>query len=183
LQVIVGFFTLVGKLFSGKLKKEPFAYGEKLFLMLCIATVPLIPMVILADYVEAVNGISWLIGLLLIFNGFMLWLSDRLEQGKIQLENAGWLRPLLVGCIQLLGVFPGISRSGSTITGGRLCGFTREDAVQMRNRQGITGGSVVSMLSTWKNRKYIELYEGGVPTTDAGRQQYIKTQWYKEKQR
>ena len=61
--------------------------------------------------------------------------------------------------------------------------FTREDAVQMRNRQGITGGSVVSMLSTWKNRKYIELYEGGVPTTDAGRQQYIKTQWYKEKQR
>ena len=72
LQVIVGFFTLMGKLFSGKLKKEPFAYGEKLFLMLCIATVPLVPMVILADYVEAVNGISWMIGLLLIFNGFML---------------------------------------------------------------------------------------------------------------
>ncbi len=129
-QVICGFFSLVGKLFTGRLKKQPLSFGERLFLMLCIATVPLVPMVILADYVEAVNGISWAIGLLLIFNGAMLWFSDRLQQGKVSLENAGWLRPLLVGCVQLFGVFPGISRSGSTITGGRLCGFTREDAVR-----------------------------------------------------
>ena len=148
LQVIVGFFTLMGKLFSGKLKKEPLSFGEKLFLMLCIATIPLVPMVILADYVEAINGISWIIGLLLIFNGFMLWFSDRLEQGKIQLENAGWLRPLLVGCVQLLGVFPGISRSGSTITGGRLCGFTREDAVRfsfLMSMPAILGACVLEL--------------------------------------
>lgn len=147
-QVICGFFTLMGKLFTGKLKKTPLTFGEKLFLMLCIATVPLIPMVILADYVEAVNGISWAIGLLLIFNGLMLWFSDRLQQGKITLENAGWLRPFLVGCVQLLGVFPGISRSGSTITGGRLCGFTREDAVRfsfLMSMPAILGACVLEL--------------------------------------
>lgn len=148
LQVICGCFTLMRKLFTGKLKKETLTFGERLFLMLCIATVPLVPMVILADYVEAVNGVSWAIGLLLIFNGFMLWFSDRLQQGKIALEKAGWLRPFLVGCVQLLGVFPGISRSGSTITGGRLCGFTREDAVRfsfLMSMPAILGACVLEL--------------------------------------
>lgn len=129
--VIKGFFSLCGKLFTGKLKKgvvlDP---SEKLFLMLCIATVPLVPMALFSDKFEILNGTSWIIGLLLIFNGCMLWLSDRISAGKITLENAGFLRPLLIGCVQMCGVLPGISRSGSTITGGRLCGLTREDAVR-----------------------------------------------------
>lgn len=128
--IIKGFFTLIGKLFTGKIKNAPLEFGERLFLMLCISTVPLIPIALLSDYVEAVNGMSWVIGILLIINGGMLWLSDRLAAGKITLEKAGWLRPLVIGCVQMFGVLPGISRSGSTITGGRLCGLTREDAVR-----------------------------------------------------
>ena len=61
--------------------------------------------------------------------------------------------------------------------------FTREEASQMRNRQGITTGSLSSMLSTWKNRNYIELYEGGVLSGDRNRQQYAKTALYKQRQR
>ena len=61
--------------------------------------------------------------------------------------------------------------------------FTREEASQMRNRQGITTGSLSSMLSTWKNRNYIELYEGGVLSGDRNRQQYAKTALYKARQR
>ncbi len=128
--VIKGFFTLTGKLFTGKCKKENLTFGERLFLMLCLATVPLVPVALLSDYVEAIGGTSWLIGLLLIFNGGMLFISDRLASGKLTLDNAGVLRPFLIGCVQMLGVLPGISRSGSTITGGRLCGLNREDAVR-----------------------------------------------------
>ncbi len=147
-QVFCGFFSLAGKLCTGKIKSQPLTFGERLFLMLCIATLPLIPMVLLADSVEAVNGVSWAIGLLLIFNGAMLWFSDRLQQGRISLENAGWLRPFLVGCVQLFGVMPGISRSGSTITGGRLCGFTREDAVRfsfLMSMPAILGACVLEL--------------------------------------
>lgn len=125
-----GFFTLMGKLFTGKVKKTPLEFGERLFLMLCVASIPLVPAALLSDYVEAAGGTSWLIGCLLIFNGCMLWFSDRLAAGKITLDQAGWRRPFLVGLVQMMGVLPGISRSGSTITGGRLCGFTREDAVR-----------------------------------------------------
>jgi len=146
--VIKGFFTLCGKLFSGKLKKETLDFGERLFLMLCIATVPLVPAALLSDYVKAINGTSWLIGLLLIFNGGMLFVSDRLAKGNIKLENAGWLRPFVIGCVQMLGVMPGISRSGSTITGGRLCGLTREDAVRfsfLMSVPAILGASVLEL--------------------------------------
>ena len=59
--------------------------------------------------------------------------------------------------------------------------FTREEATQMRNKQGITTGSLTSMLSTWKNRKYIELYGDEVLAGDRSKQQYAKTALYKEK--
>ena len=57
--------------------------------------------------------------------------------------------------------------------------FTREEAQQMRNRQGVVGGSLTSMLSTWKNRKYIDTYGPEVGKDERGRQQYIKTARYK----
>ena len=57
--------------------------------------------------------------------------------------------------------------------------FTREEAQQMRNRQGVVGGSLTSMLSTWKNRKYIDTYGPEMGKNELGRQQYIKTARYK----
>ena len=39
-------------------------------------------------------------------------------------------RGFIVGCFQALALVPGISRSGSTISGGLILGFTREEAVR-----------------------------------------------------
>lgn len=127
-----GFFSLMKKLFTGKFG-QGLDSGEKLFLMLCIATLPLIPVKLLGldETVEAISGISWMIGILLIVNGVMLFVSDRLKSADISAENGGYLRPLGVGVVQaLVGIMPGISRSGSTITGGRIFGFSREEAVR-----------------------------------------------------
>lgn len=132
LLLIKSFFSLVKKLFTGKLK-EGLDNGEKLFLMLCIATLPLIPIKLLGldDVVEGISSISWLIGILLIINGTMLFISDRVKSGNASVEGGGFFRPLAVGLVQaIIGILPGISRSGSTITGGRIFGYTREDAVR-----------------------------------------------------
>ena len=59
--------------------------------------------------------------------------------------------------------------------------FTRDEAGQMRHRQGIEVGSLGNMLAAWKARKYIEPY-GPDRTKDApGSQQYIKTATYLKK--
>ena len=130
--LIKGFLSLVKKLFTGKIRRG-LDKGERLFLMLCIATLPLIPVKLLGldEAVEALSAVSWAIGALLIVNGIMLIVSDRLRSSDVQAENGGYLRPLGVGVVQaLLGILPGISRSGSTITGGRVFGFSREEAVR-----------------------------------------------------
>ena len=57
--------------------------------------------------------------------------------------------------------------------------FTREEALQMRKRYGIVSGTLSSMLSTWKNRNYIEIYGEEKPKSESGSQQYIKTARYK----
>ncbi len=130
--LIKGFFSLVKKLFTGKFK-QGLDSGERLFLMLCVATLPLIPVKLLGldETVEEISTVSWMIGILLIINGTMLFVSDRLKQTELMAENGGYLRPLGVGIVQaLIGIMPGISRSGSTITGGRIFGFSREEAVR-----------------------------------------------------
>ena len=130
--LIKGFFSLVKKLFTGRLK-QGLDSGERLFLMLCVATLPLVPVKLLGldETVEEISAVSWIIGILLIINGTLLFVSDRLKQTELKAENGGYLRPLGVGIVQaLIGILPGISRSGSTITGGRIFGFSREETVR-----------------------------------------------------
>ncbi len=46
------------------------------------------------------------------------------------LDSMTWLDALIVGLFQILAVFPGASRSGSTISGGMLRGFDRPAAAR-----------------------------------------------------
>ena len=59
--------------------------------------------------------------------------------------------------------------------------FTRDEASQMRTRNGITHGTLSNMLATWKKRKYIELHGEEMPPEEAGRQLYAKTEEYLKK--
>lgn len=130
--LIKGGLSFLGKLFGGKIKNN-LDNNEKMFLALVVATLPLIPVKLLGldETVENLSAISWIIGLLLIFNGIMLIISDKIKKGNMAVEDGGFARPLGVGIVQaLLGVMPGISRSGSTITGGRMLGYSREEAVR-----------------------------------------------------
>ena len=59
--------------------------------------------------------------------------------------------------------------------------FTREEAQQMRQRQGIRSGSLRQMLGNWTHRGYIELYGEAMSQQEIGRQRYIKTEEYLKK--
>ena len=55
--------------------------------------------------------------------------------------------------------------------------FTREEASQMRQRQGIRRGSLQVMLDNWRHRGYIEV-QGEERPDDMNRQLFVKTQTY-----
>ena len=59
--------------------------------------------------------------------------------------------------------------------------FTRDEAQQMRHRQGVVSGTLGNMLATWKKRKYIEPVGEEMTGDQQGRQQYRKTDAYLKK--
>ena len=75
-QMIKGACTLIKKLFTRRIK-EGLEYGEKLFLLVFIATLPLFAAVLIADKVEYISSVCWAVGALLILNGALLYVADR----------------------------------------------------------------------------------------------------------
>ncbi|MER6216777.1 undecaprenyl-diphosphate phosphatase [Streptomyces sp. NPDC001272] len=70
--------------------------------------------------------------------GFADWLASRDEQGgrhrvvkqRKTLKELGVKDGLIFGVCQAMALIPGVSRSGATISGGLLLGFTREAAAR-----------------------------------------------------
>ena len=164
--MIKGFFTLMKKLFTSRLS-EGLEYGEKLFLLVFIATLPLFAAVLLEDKVEALSSVVWAIGLLLIINGALLYVADRLSKGDLTVSTARPGHALLVGIVQVLAIFPGISRSGATVTGGLFAGFKKEDAVKvsfLMSIPAIAGANVLKLFDL----KNDPLPEGSLPGVICG---------------
>ena len=128
--LIPAFFRLIGKVFRGKFRLSECDDNEKMLIYLIIATLPLVAAVFLNDKVEALGQYVKVVGAILIVNGAVLFLSDRIGKGNKALSDVKPQNALVVGLCQLCAIFPGLSRSGSTIMGGRLCGFSREFAVK-----------------------------------------------------
>ncbi len=68
-----------------------------------------------------------IVGLSLIITAILLFIIRNFK-GKKDDEKIGVKEALTVGCMQIIGLFPGISRSGSTIVGGMFAGLKRDTA-------------------------------------------------------
>ena len=72
------------------------------------------------------------VGFNLILFGILMWLADRFpnknsESEKMQKPNS-YLKAIAIGLFQAIAVFPGISRSGATLTISRFIGLSRAEA-------------------------------------------------------
>lgn len=67
---------------------------------------------------------------MLFFAGAILWVADKTSRQTRDLESVSAKDSILVGIAQALALVPGVSRSGATLTAGRLLGFNREDAMR-----------------------------------------------------
>ena len=129
-ELFMAFLTLTAKIFTGKFKYAGLEIYERFVILIFVATLPLVAGAFLEGTVSAVAYNSRIIGALLLVNAVILFFCDRIKTRDITEKTASPKNALIVGLVQLIAVVPGISRSGMTITGGLLNGFTREFAVK-----------------------------------------------------
>ncbi len=60
----------------------------------------------------------------------LLALAEYFDKRLRRLDSMNWVDALVIGIFQVIAVFPGASRSGTTISGGMFRGFNREDAAR-----------------------------------------------------
>lgn len=129
-QLICSFFTLCGKLLRGNFKFSSYTENERFVILVLIATLPLIPAALIEGYISALSSYIIIVGVILLFNAFLLFFSDKMARGNKTLGEVKPRNALIVGLCQMLATLPGLSRSGSTITGGLTQGFERPLAVK-----------------------------------------------------
>lgn len=104
---------------------------RRFVLLVIVSTIPTgILGILLKDVIYAASASLLVPGVLLLLNGVQLFISDRLPDGKITEKDASYGKAAIVGAAQGVATFPGISRSGTTITACIACGFSREFAVK-----------------------------------------------------
>jgi undecaprenyl-diphosphatase len=105
---------------------SPKTKDGRLFWILVATTIPGgLAGVLLDKYMENFRNPA-LIGIMLILMGAVLYFADKIGKREINVENIGLKRGLIVGISQAFAIIPGVSRSGITMSVGRLLGMTRE---------------------------------------------------------
>jgi len=115
------------------------------------------------DFIEKKLGNPWQIAILLAVFAVFLWLADRVSPRRT-IEQIGWKGALGVGLAQCLALMPGVSRSGVTITAGRLLRLDRDRAARLSFLLLIP---IVFGASVLKGFKDI-VFGNGLPSGSAG---------------
>jgi len=123
-KIIKGFFKYVTK--KDKDSRDEYKYAW----MIMLGCIPAGLMGLLVSYFDLFKKIEnniKIVGVSLIITAILLFVIRNFK-GKKDDSKIGVKEALTVGCFQILGLFPGISRSGSTIVGGMTQGLKRDTA-------------------------------------------------------
>lgn len=135
LSTVVVFWKVIVDLFKGLFK---FTYNDETD-YICKIIVSMIPVAVVGlffkDKVEALFGTGvGVVGVCLLITAFLLLLSDFLT-ARVNFNNTSrngitYWQAFVVGIAQALAVAPGLSRSGTTISTGLICGVKRDRMAQ-----------------------------------------------------
>lgn len=161
LAIVIFFFKdwiqLIKGGFNQVVKKEKTVEG-KLFWNLIIATIPAGILSIVLDKIsekiigDNLNFEMLIIAFALIVMGIILYIVDKKAKSKTKYEDINLKQSLLIGTSQAIAAaFPGVSRSGITMTVARALKIDRESAAKYSFMLAtpITAAAVIFDLSSF----------------------------------
>jgi undecaprenyl-diphosphatase len=100
---------------------------------------------------ETAGPVAWAT----LIGGFVIFAIERWVKGRPQREEIGWLSAIVVGIGQLLAaVFPGASRSGTTILAAMATGTARKPATEFSFLLGIPtllSAGALQIVDAWQD--------------------------------
>lgn len=129
LAAIAGGLRLLASVFRGTARRTwAEDQGARLAVWVALATVPTgVVALLVKDRAEHAMASPATVGVLMVVTGVLLLASRWVPQRDRPLDAP---RALLVGLVQGLAVFPGVSRSGTTIVAGLAFGLSRAEAAR-----------------------------------------------------
>ena len=165
MAVVVLFWNKLWPFSKSKTKDEKLSIFKTWF-KVCIASVPAAAVGIVLDkIIEKATGKDidrWLyngvvVALMLVVYGVLFIIIERKNKNYNfsvnSISDISYKQALLLGAFQALAIIPGTSRSGSTILGAMLIGFSRPCGAEFSFFMGIpamVGGSLIKTLGFFK---------------------------------
>ena len=115
---------------------------QRLIRSILIATIPIILLgmtikLFFPYFFEKILRSNLSIALVSIIMAIFMYIADSSRKGSINLKSHNYLDSFLIGLSQSLAIFPGVSRSGITISTALVSGWERGDAAKFSFLLGI----------------------------------------------
>lgn len=136
--------SLLKDIFTGKFRWKEMNGNRRMIFMIVISILPLFIFYIFKDFFTSVSSDNDIIaeGVCFLYTAGILTIGDRRSQKPVGAHSkeknqctkscgdVTVIDALIIGFFQGIALLPGVSRSGSTISGGLIAGMKREDAVE-----------------------------------------------------
>ena len=130
-ELLVELVITIKDLCTGKglrLEERPI---RKLGIMIIVATIPTAVIgLLLNDFFEGLYTSMIAVGVGFLITGVIMFLAEKMSSANKGIEKMNFRNAIFIGLLQGVAIYPGISRSGSTLVGGLTTGLKREFAVK-----------------------------------------------------
>mgnify|MGYP002516069567 FL=1 len=133
LSTLVILWKEVAQLFRGTFTTTKWNEEKNYVAMILVSMIPVfIVGMFFKDKVEALFGHGLLlVGICLCITAVLLYFSEWLSKRRAGTgHDVGYKDAIIIGCAQAVAVLPGLSRSGTTIATGLLCGVKKESVTK-----------------------------------------------------
>lgn len=181
-KMIKSWWLSIGDLLQGRFMKgfREDSY-KRLAWYVILATIPVgIVGVLFDDAVEALfAGALYVPAFFLFVTGTILYLSQRMNSGKIDMNNLSKKEALVMGLGQACAILPGLSRSGTTIAAGLTIGLEKEFAAKFSfilSIPAILGAFVFQLkdIGSAIDVNFLPIFIGFIASVIAG---YLAIKW------
>jgi undecaprenyl-diphosphatase len=144
-------WEIITAVLRGLIAKEPMETTEaRLGWLILLGTIPaVVAGLLFEEKLEEIFASPQITAFFLLITAVLLVMGERLLSGTKTPATMNWKDTTIIGLFQAFALFPGVSRSGSTIAGGLVRGLDRPTATRFSFLLGvpvILGAGLFSLL-------------------------------------